>query len=772
MIKLSTRKTKQKREKRKLEQFYFQYVCNYGPEKNILPKWSVVNGNYIATNITTIRFKGCLFTSDIAHWISLHLPYLQNLNIVNCETVTNEIKKIESLVNVCITGKEFKIIPEGLSELPNLKFLSLSDTSIEFVPDFLSKLSFLNYLTLNGTMISEIPDFIGSFSLLRHLNISGLTLNRIPKSLLNLNLPFIFESDNWKLSLGINLNQVRLKEQDISIFSKDREFVEYYLNSPNNQKLNEGKVIFLGDGFVGKTFIIERILNHDNLLSEDYTTKMTEGIRIRNFGDDFKIKFWDFGGEQIAHSMHRCFLTQRTLYVIVLSAREENYYSIINYWMRTVECFAPGSKVVIVINKMDEFPYCEINDNELKARYNNILKIFKISALKDSKKEFSGLSSFIISQAHLIFDEYGSIFPSRWIPIKNELENMSLNYIVGDDFDAICDKYDQNLDPNRRAELLSWFNDLGVVFSYNQNQSLFKSYRILSNYRILKPIWLINAVYAIIFNAKQSPDFKKGIISYEAIFDIVVSKKCGIYTEIQYDELELPYILEVMRKFKISHKINDNLEFIPSVCASNESLRSTSFEQQADCLRYEIEYDYLPNDIIHRFIIKNYEKIESDSIWLCGAVFNFESLACKVMVKKALGTNKIVIIIKKESDVAEPRALLKIVREEIKDINDTMSVLSKKDYILYKNPSGLTFSLECSLIFKCMEKGIYRNAFSDITGKEVDIIDFNEVLSLMYSPTQIKEKDFGPLVSPTTFFYNSNVQINGRDGTTNNHSHL
>ena len=83
---------------------------------------------------------------------------------------------------------------------------------------------------------------------------------------------------------------------------------------------------FLGDGGVGKSYTIRRIRN--GCKKADYQTEQTPGVEILDYtvpkdGDDYTIHFWDFGGQEILHSMHRCFLTDQTCYVVTVRTRDD-----------------------------------------------------------------------------------------------------------------------------------------------------------------------------------------------------------------------------------------------------------------------------------------------------------------------------------------------------------------------------------------------------------------------------------------------------------------
>jgi internalin A len=88
--------------------------------------------------------------------------------------------------------------------------------------------------------------------------------------------------------------------------------------------LNEAKLVVLGRGSVGKTSLVNRLL-YDRL---DEQSQMTEGIIVSQWplslteGEQVRLNVWDFGGQEIMHATHQFFLTERSLYLIVLTGRE------------------------------------------------------------------------------------------------------------------------------------------------------------------------------------------------------------------------------------------------------------------------------------------------------------------------------------------------------------------------------------------------------------------------------------------------------------------
>lgn len=116
---------------------------------------------------------------------------------------------------------------------------------------------------------------------------------------------------------------------DESVLQQPRTIISAWFKNNNRvripKKLNEAKVVFLGDGGAGKTFSIQRLLNNCEM-QEEFSGESTPGISIQDCkyeinGEEILIHYWDFGGQEIMHSMHRMFLTKRTLYVVFVNAR-------------------------------------------------------------------------------------------------------------------------------------------------------------------------------------------------------------------------------------------------------------------------------------------------------------------------------------------------------------------------------------------------------------------------------------------------------------------
>src|SRR6201993_4252873 len=129
----------------------------------------------------------------------------------------------------------------------------------------------------------------------------------------------------------------------------------------------------VGRGAVGKTLIVKRLVDDQF----DPNEKKTEGIQITEWPlrlhghEDVRLHIWDFGGQEIMHATHQFFLTQRSLYLLVLNGREGGEDADADYWLQIIESFGGDSPVIVVMNKIGEHRF-DLDRLGLRAKYASI----------------------------------------------------------------------------------------------------------------------------------------------------------------------------------------------------------------------------------------------------------------------------------------------------------------------------------------------------------------------------------------------------------------
>ena len=605
-----------------------------------------------------------------------------DLSDTKIEKLSEWIGKLANLEKLYLSSTKIEKLPEWIGKLENLERLDLSGTKIEELPEWMGKLTNLQELNLSDIKIEELPESIEKLTNLQALDLSRAKLKKLPYSLFQLDLEYQFKEYFSLVEDGINLYQTQLTQMPISLFMQDRSLIKAYYEE-ERQLINESKVILLGDGGAGKTYLVDRIFNNGEKLPRTHEPDTTTGILIRDYpmkmenGSLMSVRFWDFGGQQIMHSMHRCFLTSRSLYVVLLDARNDTQDFQAYYWLNNIKSFAPDAPVILVINKMDQNPTASVNQRELTRKYPNLKEVIRISALKDEKEEFDHFL-YRLKQQLTILDGYGMEFPISWFQIMKTLEEKhqkEVYYIEQDDYEDICIENGIK-DPEIQRWLLEWFNDLGVCFSFHKGNDNLS----LSPYKVLDPKWLLNAIYLIIYFGREKAE--KGILSGSAIKNILKNQSGSVYKDktYSYRSTTIPFILEIMRKFEISYPLDSGREFIPALCQKEEG-NEECLEEKEPMLEYLFRYEYLPENVLHRLMIQMNQWLDFHCIWRSGMRMQEDSTGLSALIRAQ--QKQLHIFIRSSSPLHEPWEMLNRIRECLLKIHRELNLLAE-DVILFR----------------------------------------------------------------------------------------
>ena len=126
---------------------------------------------------------------------------------------------------------------------------------------------------------------------------------------------------------------------------------------PEIPRFKEGRILILGNKGAGKTALARRLLNPKAPMPD--LKDSTKGVDTTLWHEDPLLKpnntkahIWDFAGHVITHAVHRFFLSERCLYIIVYNSRTEAANPL-EYWIDHVKNYGKDSQVLILVNKQD-----------------------------------------------------------------------------------------------------------------------------------------------------------------------------------------------------------------------------------------------------------------------------------------------------------------------------------------------------------------------------------------------------------------------------------
>jgi internalin A len=383
--------------------------------------------------------------------------------------IPESLGQLANLTELYLHQNQLTAIPESLGQLANLTELYLDQNQLTAIPESLGQLANLTRLDLDQNQLTAIPESLGQLANLTRLDLDQNQLTAIPESLGNLaSLEQLFLHENKCLGLSNEVLGPTWEEvENGAAAANAQDILNYYFRLlAELTPLNEAKLILVGFGAVGKTSLVNRLV-YQNF---DPNSAKTEGIQITqwpirlNDSEDIKLHVWDFGGQEIMHSTHQFFLTERSLYLLVLNGRQGHEDADAEYWLELIQSFGGSSPVIVVLNKIKEHPF-DVNRGALQQKFPNIREFIATDC--ETSLGIDQLRATIECETDAL-EHLRDPFPASWVAIKNKLAAMADNYISFEQYRAIC-QTDGETDYGAQNSLAVHLHSLGIALNYKDD---------------------------------------------------------------------------------------------------------------------------------------------------------------------------------------------------------------------------------------------------------------------------------------------------------------
>ncbi len=539
--------------------------------------------------------------------------------------IPNSIAQLTNLTRLHLDSNQITQIPDSIAQLANLTILSLHRNQITQIPDSIAQLANLTILSLHRNQITQIPDSIAQLANLTMLSLQGTQITQIPHSIAQLtNLTMldlegnqIAEIPSWLEDLP-NLKKLDLRHNPLPIspevlgpadLKQEPGPIEGIFNycrqlcSGKVRPLNEAKILLVGQGSVGKTSLINRLLDNQFNSNEP----QTDGLNVRTWNvhvnsKDVRLNVWDFGGQEIYHATHQFFLTKRSLYLLVCNCRTSEEENRIEYWLKLIESFGDQSPVIIIGNKKDEQPL-DINRKALRDKYPNIKAILETSC--QTNDGIDELRQAITKEVGELSDVY-NLLPLSWFEVKEHLEHLDQDFISYSQYACIC-ALNQIPEEHNQEQLIGLLHNLGLVLN-------FRDHPILQSTSVLNPDWVTQGIYALLSDEILKTE-TKGILNPEDLTRILDPQR--------YPANRHHYLTELMKEFQLCFPLSDcpTPKFLIPGLLPKEEAEDTHLT--GDTLEFQYHYRILPDSIISRFIVLMHDKIHDHIYWRSGVMLAY-----------------------------------------------------------------------------------------------------------------------------------------------------
>lgn len=462
-------------------------------------------------------------------------------------------------------------LPESIGQLVQLRSLNLSNNQLKLLPESVGELVELQSLDLSNNQLKALPESLGKLTQLR-----TLILARAHQG----NLMYYSNEDDWYLEdpqyrnyqeqdnnlltdLPISLaDMVHLQELKLNrnilnpelgaAYDEGIDTVKSYLRAKGEAqvKLNEAKLILIGEGEVGKTCLLGAL--RDDPWQEGYPT--THGIEIKTVsvtdphsGIEITLNSWDFGGQPVYRPTHQLFFSAPAVYLVVWKPREGPQQGFVKEWIKLVKHREPDAKILVVAthggpgqrqpdvdrqeiwdlfgqDTVADFFHVDSKPNEAGERRN-------ITKLKDA-----------IARIAARLPEMGRSVPKRWQEVREKLKENKDAYLPLERVSEICREH--KMDDEEARLFVTISHRLGHLIHYEHDLAL-------RDIVVLKPDWLATAI-SFVLDDEQTRK-AHGLVSLQRLSQLWDDPTRG--KEFCYDHKLHPVFLRLMERFDISYEV-------------------------------------------------------------------------------------------------------------------------------------------------------------------------------------------------------------------------
>ncbi len=496
-----------------------------------------------------------------------------------------------------------KKIPDNIRNLINIQVIDFGDNKIEELPEWIGELRELVAIRLENNLLRKIPLQIKELRKLRVILLSNNNLEVLPDGLQYLSIKDIRLKGNPKLGLPESI-----------LIRPAPEILRYYFESKaqDGQPLLELKLLLVGRGKAGKTTLVKRLAGE----APDEKEPETHSISIRELmlecpKGNVRTRAWDFGGQEILHSTHQFFLSERSIYLLVLEPRTNFAQRDAEYWLKLIESQGGASPVIVALNWSHDRNW-KIDEVKLKRKFPFIVDFISTDALMGDGIE--ELHQSIIKTVGEKIPDVWLPFPKRWRNIKDKVAGMKGNFLTYAEYTKLCEENGEKR-PDAQSDLAGILHALGLALYFGKDPRLHDT-------RVLNPGWVTGGVYAVI--RSRYVEERHGQLSLSDMPKVLKEAEDQKVIETKdYPPETHSFILELMRAFQLCYASEEEIGkqaryLVPELLPAFEPEMEELWSKASVRLRYR--YNVLPPGLLSRFIVQTHALSEDAPHWRHGVV--------------------------------------------------------------------------------------------------------------------------------------------------------
>ena len=616
----------------------------------------------------------------------------------NCLTrLPTEIGRLTSLTELHLDNNQLTMLPAEIGQLSALTVLFVRNNRLKSLPPQIGSLLALKSCSLRDNQLTCLPREIGQLSALNQLSLRNNLLTSLPEEFLKLScLTEFFLHNNPDLNIPSEVLGPTKQETFTQGANptQPKAILDYYFSRQTQgaRSLNEVKLLLVGRGEAGKTSV-SRALRGERFQKD---LAETPGIEIRPWklacpgGEPVKVHVWDFAGQEITHETHRFFLTERSLYVVVLDGRGGQQMEDAEYWLSHVERYGSRkdgdkvehSPVIVVLNKWRSPGPYDVEKRRLQREHPNIRAFVETDCMVnhgiDTLRE---TICAVLEQMPAVRQEW----PLTYFQVRQKLDELVSNedatkrrhFLNWETYRQVCvDCGVTNQDA--QTSLAENLNALGVALYYGDDERL-------RDTRVLNPNWAANGLYGLVRGVHRKPFQNKPGQLWQGEFPAVLaegmqgmSKERGATIDdypAERDGVRVhEFLLELMQDRELGFLAGEYkkqpLYLLPGLLTLDEP-EPKDYDVAAHIegaqVRFRYLYELLPAGVMSRFIVRTHPLSDDYFRWQRGVVLGWGNARALVMAERRRNPRVDVYILGGTAE--ERQELAGVVRANMEEIH-------------------------------------------------------------------------------------------------------
>ncbi|CAL1534532.1 unnamed protein product [Lymnaea stagnalis] len=504
-----------------------------------------------------------------------------------------------------ITEKEPFYIPKFILELPNLRIIDLCSNGImgfppptlwksQMLKDLLLSKNHITKLNMEGSRmwskleklhlsynkISEasLPREIGQLTSLQSLDLSyNKPLTTLPDELGSCSRLWEMPLEGLSLDLDDALTRGRVKDLTIYLHNRLKKAQRYF----------RMKLMVVGYGGRGKTSLLQGLKRKIKNNSSEKPS-VTVGVIVddwkyerQRFGKTvtYTLNTWDFAGQEDFYSTHQCFLSNRTLYLVVYDiSMGPDEIDKLKPWLSNIHARAPDCPVIVVGTHYDLIPAEERETTvaEFEVKLKELLNkpglpMISCFAIVDVSKESLELQQlrnkvkeivdgFKIKGQHVM----GQKVPASYVRLGELLHEeakrieKSFPVIRHSQLLRLIKSGSLILDDEERKQAITFLHESGVLLHYNETALQMRDFYFIN------PGWLCRMMAQVVTVPEINPFIdRNGIMKRSAASLLFTGKETSGDSNFVFPSNLIPQYLHLLEKFEIALPRNEEELLIP-----------------------------------------------------------------------------------------------------------------------------------------------------------------------------------------------------------------